>query len=225
MSRYLALGLYAEGPSDQTFLRRLLYRFTLEATALLPGPISEVSETWISGCVTKSNRREDRICEAFKRPIDEGALQLLFVHADGGATVDAVRNNNILPGLQQLEFQAANSKFGSVPVIPIRETEAWALADVAALKSVLGTKKTLVELQLDNRLSKNPSVAEAIFEPKKALIAAQRLADPNRRMRGEPAIPVELADMIKLDTLRKLQSVQNLERDIVIGIKRAWNLR
>ena len=97
--RYLALALFAEGPTDHAFLHRLLYRATHEAAMLISETTCEVSEIFVRGAKSSADHRDARIVEAFTEPIRQGAASILFIHSDGANDPISAKENNISPGV------------------------------------------------------------------------------------------------------------------------------
>ena len=87
------------------------------------------------------------------------AFHLVFVHRDQGANPDRVRDEWMLP-LAKAWGDSRPERM--VPVIPIRETEAWLLADGAALRTALGVQWSDSDMGVPGR----PREVEAIADPK-----------------------------------------------------------
>ncbi len=93
-----------------------------------------------------------------------------------------------------------NAKLGGsgrcgVGVVPVRETEAWAMADTESLREVLGTTLSGEQLGLPRT---GPEI-EALLDPKATFASVVRAARPGRHSRRRPA-PVSFLDLLGQQT-------------------------
>jgi Domain of unknown function (DUF4276) len=221
--RYIALGLYAEGPTDHTFLQRVLYKSTLETAVRMSDKSVMLAESFVRPKrLSKFKDRADRVLDLFSEPLRQGAISLLFIHADGGTDHSAADSERIAPAITRLKVSLDDSSFGCVGVIPVRETEAWALADVDALREELGTRLSAEELQLPVR----PADVERLLDPKQTLRNAQALASPSRRGRRTrfEAIPAGLGDRVNHHCLRQVPAFARFEAELEATLRSLWNL-
>src|SRR5436309_6511041 len=136
--RYLGLALYAEGPTDYRFLPSILLRLTNDLCLRGASEVVEVSD--VQALDTPEEHREadraTRILEAARSV--RGAFSILFVHADGGGDPEAAFQERVEPAARRIH---ENTKGGErvVAVVPVRETEAWALTDGDALRGAFGS--------------------------------------------------------------------------------------
>jgi hypothetical protein len=219
--RYLALGLFAEGASDQQFLQRIIYRAVHQKAVEIHHAPVEVQESFVRGESFKSEQRAERIFEAFGKHLEQGAINLLFIHADGDNDADRARDERVAPCVARIEDEQFTARFAIVPVIPVRMTESWALADVAALQSTLGTTCSANDLGLPDHVL---SSIESQADPKALLRVVMQRSGAQRGLRREPSIPTGLADRTDLANLRKLTSYAHFEDNIEKGLRKAWNL-
>lgn len=217
---YLDLALFCEGPTDERFLSPLLQRLCQEiCLAFADGPVEVAEEV-----VPLVNVRKD-----MNRPRDERivlaavettlARRILFVHADGAG--DAARQHAALvaPALARIETDAGLSGKGiGVAVVPVRETEAWALADGDALRRVFGT--TLDDDSLG--VPKQARLVENIPDPKKTLDDAYLRTDPGSRYarRGAGALLSSIGQRVSLSRLRQVASFMRTEADVLAALQR-----
>jgi hypothetical protein len=209
--RYLGLALYAEGRTDYYFLQPLLERLCVDICLREASGLVEV--TAVLGLdhppASEQEPREVRIREAARSAL--GQWSVLFVHADGAGDPLRARGQQIDPALDTL--QAAFGADGrGVAVVPIRETEAWALVDGDALRQVFGTS-------LDDRALGLPQPAhraEAVNDPKQCLAMAFAATAPTgaRRRRGVSDYLGALGEQISLERLRLLESFLALELEL-----------
>ena len=221
--RFLSLALYAEGPTDHAFLQNILYRLTHETAFRLSKRPVEIAEDFVRGEPSgAASARKDRIEHAFANALSSNAINLLFLHSDGGTDEAAARRERIDPFATYAKTRWPLMQ--SVPVVPIRETEAWAIADTSALIAELGTRKSAANLSLDE----SPLMAEREPSPKAKLRRAQGLARQRSRARtkqGIEGIPAGLGARVHLDTLRQLSAFKNLENDLEQALKALWQLQ
>ncbi|WP_295390436.1 hypothetical protein [uncultured Thiodictyon sp.] len=111
--------------------------------------------------------------------------------------------------MHYLEFSETGS---GVAVIPIRETEAWALVDGNALSNVLGS--TLTDTALG--LPPSASAVEAVSDPKDWLNHAFAATHPTGRPRKQGISPLlnALAEHVSLPLLRRLTAFAALEDEL-----------
>ncbi|MBA3547756.1 MAG: DUF4276 family protein [Nannocystis sp.] len=203
---YLRAALFAEGSSDYDFLLRLLNRL-IEwiAAALYPGDY-EVAETIGIDAPRplQKGKRADRIAAACIEY--EGLFELLVIHADGDTDPHAARTERIEPGIAALHAVTREQPIVAVPCIPVREIEAWMLADAGAFQERLGSK---VAPAL-------PGDPEREGDPKAAL--QQILKDGGAR-RLPASIYAFFGERVALKTLRSLPAFQTFEAELTAAIR------
>jgi hypothetical protein len=157
---YLALALWAEGPSDGPFLRPVLRRAVVDAALRSRGPV-DVAEEFIRlpPNPAEDATRDERICRSVNAA--GGAVSILFIHTDGGGQPERAREQRVQPAIARIV--ALTSAPACVAVVPRQETEARMLADVDAVAYALGVNPS--------RLEDFPRLDEV-----------ERLSDPKRRL-------------------------------------------
>lgn len=140
----------------------------------------------------------------------------LFVHRDAEGQPARLRREEIANALQGSEVR-------HVPVVPVRMTEAWLLADEIAIRSAAGNPNGTTRLGLPDirRLEDLPNPKKILRD---ALIAAaglnahrrSRLRVPERVQR----IPMYIADYTCLDVLPAFQALQEDIRVLVESLGR-----
>jgi len=208
---YLGLALYAEGPTDYYFLRPLLQRLC-EDICVRESPHSvEFSEVL---ALDHSDRlkdapRERRILEAARAA--RSAWRILFVHTDGANDPARAREQLVQPALALLQQEMAQEGCG-VAVIPIRETETWAIWDGDALRQVFGT--TLSDQALGLAVSAN--LVESMADPKAALNHAFQATQPSGRRKKQGVSPMlnALGEQVSLDCLRQMAGFSLFEAEL-----------
>jgi hypothetical protein len=153
---YLCAGLYAEGRTDYWLLLPLLDRLIPElAAALLPEvPIISPS-VGIDAPRPTPRRREDRIAAAV-REWHWSPCNLIIIHADGAGDPDRAVRESVEPGL--LLARAARPGLAAAACVPVREIEAWLLADALPFRKLLSRAAPLPL----------PGDPEAVLDPKRA---------------------------------------------------------
>jgi Domain of unknown function (DUF4276) len=223
MTRFLSLALFAEGPTDANFLMPVLYRTTFAAAARVSTSSVEIPETFIRGSWPKTAQtREDKVEAAFGQFAREGAVNLLFIHADGGAEADRAMAQQVAPSFARLA--SLNDSLAQVAVIPIRETEAWALADTDALRHSLGTKLSPLALGLPT----NEREVENISDPKAVLRHCLHSAERGRRGRSRgksTLIPPGLGNTVDLQKLYRVAAYAAMAATIESELRRIWQAR
>ena len=208
---YLGLALYAEGRTDYYFLSPLLQRLCEDlCTREAMQPVEFGAVLGLDDPPRlKDAPRETRIVGAAESA--RGHWQILFVHADGEGAPTKVRAERTDPALVLLR-QSFGEAHAGVAVVPIRETETWAMFDSDAVREVFGT--TLTARQLG--LSVSAPAAEADSDPKRTLDNAFRATRPSGR-RGKAGVsPMlnALGEQVSLQRLRQLPSFITLETEL-----------
>lgn len=214
---YLGLALYAEGSTDYFFLRPLLQRLCEEVCAQDATQPVEVNEVIALDHPTsqRAASRDERILAAARQ--SRGAWKILFVHADGSGNSAQVRERLTRPAIDLLGQHFAAEGVG-VAVVPVRETEAWAITDGDALRQVFGT--TLSDTALG--LPASSSSVEAAHDPKailKAAFDATRPSGQRRRLGISPMLNA-LGEQVSLARLRQLAAFSTLESELRAGLQR-----
>jgi hypothetical protein len=208
--RWLGLALVAEGPTDERFLGPLLRR-TVEA-ACLEVCRSEVEVGDVAPLRWSGPGRPplaDFVLESAQRCRE--TAHILFIHTDGGGDPDRARRERFSPAMERVA--AADGLPRLVAVIPVRETEAWLLADGDAIRAAFGTTLDDIRLGLPDR----PSDVERVPDPK-ALLDRVILAARGGRSRGtrpgaSPYFDV-LGERVRLAALRQLPAYRRIESDL-----------
>ena len=213
---YLGLALYAEGPTDYYFLCPLLRRLCEAISANdSPHPVEFSDVLALDDPVRlKGDSREERIVGAAKAA--RGAWRILFVHADGAGSPPAKRAQQVQPALDRLRRELSDEGIG-VAVVPVRETEAWAIHDGDVLRRVFGT--TLDDAALG--LPSNAAGAESVLDPKANLSAAFKATRPSgpRRKQGTTPMLNALGEQVSLERLRMLSAFRALEAEVRHALK------
>lgn len=211
----LVTALYAEGPTDQRFLPLIIQRTAVQILSQRGHTIVDVLEPMLVEPPAKGER--DHAILAVARRVH--GYHLLFVHADADApTATAALRQRIAPGIALV--QAAQQRGETVcpdlvPIVPVQMTEAWMLADRAALLAVMGSPADHHDLAMPVR----PQQVEQIADPKQQLssIFAEALASRTRRVRRRHRIAElyePLGRTVDLTALAQTPSYQQFVADL-----------
>ncbi|MFC0862520.1 DUF4276 family protein [Sphaerimonospora cavernae] len=194
--RYLTCVLVCEGVSDRWVLPVLLQRATDQLCGEACLEAVEIAEI---RCLSVDHQRPEMVVEAVGR--ERGSFDLLFYHHDGfprrkaADKIEAVRRALVESGTDE----------PLVPVVPVKETEAWLIADPDALADVLSVPLSKVCELVPGR----PDLIEDQDDPKRVLVEVLgSIVRRHRRTRPDGA-EVEryftaLAESIDIDRLRKV---------------------
>lgn len=210
MRPQILIGLYKEGGTDARFLESIIKR-TFEDVSFECCKEMEISN--IYHIAVKKDNFVDDVLEAAKVGVVKYGIMVLCVHTDADKpTDDQVIKHKIEPLLEKIQSHNNNVCKLIVPVIPIRMSEAWMLADKNLLKQEIYTKKGDQELGINNH-------PESFANPKQIIENAIRIAqqDKPRRQRhnvriGELYQP--LGESISLESLRQLPSFRKFENNV-----------
>jgi hypothetical protein len=208
--RWLGLALVAEGPTDERFLGPLLRRAVVEAC--LDVCRSEVEVGDVAPVRWSGPGRPplaDFVLESAQRCRE--TAHILFIHTDGGGDPDRARRERFSPALERVAAEEGLPHM--VAVIPVRETEAWLLADGDAIRNAFGTTIEDARLGLPGR----PTDVERVPDPKALL---DHVIDAARGGRSRGARPGAspyfdvLGERVRLDSLRQLPAFRRFESDL-----------
>jgi hypothetical protein len=154
--------------------------------------------------------RRTRILEAAKRADD--TFHILFIHTDGGGDEDRARRERITPAVEAIAGTLEGGVDRTVAVVPVREMEAWALADGDALRAAFGTHLSNAQLGIPTR----PQDVEALADPKQTLEMALAAAVGGGRRRKKLASDFleAIGERAKLTELRQVPAFKIVEADL-----------
>ena len=159
--------LAADGASDRVLLPIITW-------SIKQYEVEPVVEQWADfGRIPRQPNTEQRLKTAF----DLYPCDVLFVHRDAEGQAPDLRRGEISDALR-------GSNIRHIPVIPVRMTEAWLLADETAIRSAAGNPNGTEDLNL-------PDVRrlETLPDPKKVLRdALTRASGLNARRRSRLSV-------------------------------------
>lgn len=195
--RQIAIAFYGEGPTDRYFLPPIIRRTAEDIVARKASYFVEVLEVDVIDNIAKQRKGKD-ILEA---AIQYSYYDMLVVHKDADRrSYDETFTYCFEPGYLLVQAMQKGVCNVLVPIIPIREVEAWMLADPVTLKEVFTIKKRLqspglpkpaksVEEDPDPKATFNKVIAQAASPPKSDEMSSYY---------------EELAEKIKLERLQEV---------------------
>jgi len=212
--RVFGAALFAEGSTDYRFLTPVLSRLCEDLCSRLGREKIEIENLLplYPPHGAQDERREIKVLEAVSLAAVQ--FEVLFLHSDGGGDPDTVLRDQIIPAKNCLREREIRWRGKTIPVIPIRETEAWAIADGDALRKVFGSTRSDPDLCLPS----NPRDVEKILDPKRTFHEAclELLRTLRRRNRNRnPAEYLEkIGENLRLERLRLVPAFLRLESDL-----------
>lgn len=213
--RYLGLALIREGTSDNRFLSELIQRLIDEIC--LRKACEQVEISPINEILAASKRENfipmrDRLIKGILAA--RGSFDLLFIHVDGDGDPQKARAQHVGSLIDGIKAHAPEFACEHVAIIPIREMEAWAIIDGDALRQAFQTTLTDDELEIVSPIHQ----VEQIYDPKRKLEDALRVARGGRKSRGKQDRAGGYLDLIgkfvSLDKLRHLPAFQEFESEL-----------
>jgi hypothetical protein len=198
---YICAGLYAEGRSDYEFLLPLLNRLLDGlAASLFDGAYELGPAAAIDARSPAGLHRAERIAIA----IGEwwGTCTLFVIHADGAADPDGARRDLILPGLEAARAAAPRRHVTSAACVPVREMEAWMLADPSVLEELVGESATPAY----------PTDPEDDINPKASL---RRILNESGLRRAPERLFAFFGERVRFDALRRLSAFRAFEEELI----------
>lgn len=208
MTSWLSMLLLTEGRTDDRILPRLLERSAEEVCARVVEGSVDVGEVVVVRPRPGPPNIDDIVRQAIK---NDGAFNVLLVHRDIGANRARSEREWIQPIRDA--WTAAGRKEELVVAAPVRETEAWALADGNALRSVFGVNWQDERL----KLPASPKLVEEEVDPKRVL---EHIRDQISRRSTD--YYARLGDLIALERLRLVPSFQAWESDLGDALTRTF---
>lgn len=215
--RHLGLALYGEGPTDHRFLAGVLPRLVV---SLLGASGAEIDVMMVEarGAVRDDlpSVRAERIAH---RAVElHGGFHLLFVHADAGTDPSGARELRAEPGISLALSRTSSAQRAGVPVVPVRETESWAIADLEAIAAASGGGGRLREVEQARGSAPVESVADAKALLDQLVAAASPRRRSRRQLRGRDLLEALGVDA-RLSSLRTCPSFVELEAETAAALE------
>ncbi|HAI69403.1 MAG TPA: hypothetical protein DCM38_08205 [Gammaproteobacteria bacterium] len=209
--RYIELALFAEGPTDYRFLSPILRRVTEDLCCQYAKQPVEVREE-VLGLQTPQlfheASRAQRILAAARQ--DCHSYLILFIHSDSDGDWKRAFKERVNPAIQLINQDALLQKKRTVAIIPVQETEAWALVDGEALRSAFGTTMTNQSLGIPSKAGE----VEKISDPKQVFNFAFAKVVSRRRKAKAAAFLEIISEKIELACLREVPAFKRFEEEL-----------
>lgn len=184
----MSIALHVEGQSDFEFLEPLLRRLAIghAPPGTVLAPIFRIG---------RREKSDDALLAKIREAAEQSAVDVVCLHqdADSRSRYDAVMAGKL--ALCEKARAKAGSRFGCVPIVPLRETEAWALADPSALCVALGIR------QLPSGWMERVRLPEDIQQPKEVLKGL--VGEVRRRRQSLQPLP-QLGELVSIEALDRL---------------------
>ncbi|MGC4856782.1 DUF4276 family protein [Micromonospora sp. DT4] len=202
--RYLTSALISEGVTDDQFLPRLLARALTEICSTEFEDAVEVADVQ----PLRDRRGPCSVADVIGLVEQNPAsFSLIFFHHDQGSNAERTAAEWLRP-LRELWGERAEQL---VAVVPVRETEAWLLADGDALRNALGVRWTDAEMGLPAQ----PRLAERVADPKSALNSVM-----DRVSRTTTDHYGQLGELVSLARLQRVPAYQRWWSDTRHALER-----
>ena len=215
--RSLELALYCEGPTDQLFLSIIIQRSSRKILEQhKQGSINVPRVETIE--INKTGLRRDEC--VFQAACKAAKYHILVVHADADhPTREKALRERFQPGYTLVQRTEGKICKNLLPIIPVRMTEAWMLADHEAMQNVLETSLRIQELGLPSKARQ----VESDPDPKHTLrqIMQKAAAERSRRRREVDlnSLYAPLGSRISLERLGNVPSYKQFMKDLTETLK------
>lgn len=192
---YLCAGVYAEGPTDERFLCKLVDRLLYQIAHDVCSGQFEIGETRAIR-EPKTSKREDRATR-IAAAIDYAweSCTLFVIHADADGDSDKALQERVLPGIERA--RQSHSDLAAAACIPVWMTEAWMLADANAFERTF-ERPLSIALPPDIENVSNP---KAFFEDTLRSLGVAA----GRSFAGYEA---QLGDHVRFESLQRLSAFE-----------------
>lgn len=211
----LAIAFHGEGPTDWRFFEPL----TKNLVAQLLLELAE--EEWEVLVLNEFQAEGDSYFQKVVSLCDQlEGYHMLILHRDGTPSLQKVMENHFDRVLR--DEQLTNRGLWLVPLIPVRETEAWMLADPEWLTEelkLLGARPDELDLP-------KPQEIESIADPKLRLkeimqkATAHRTSRQRRRMADISSLYESAGNLVRIEVLKALPSFQTFEHYLRQALQR-----
>jgi len=198
--------MIAEGTTDHNFLGPLLHR-AVDDICLREAKGSVIVSDVMR--IDVRQRDDEDYFQAAARVAREnaGGYHIMFLHRDSGGAGQQAR-----PIVMDRLFSSVAAGVpdrSQVRVVPVQETEAWALADGDALRQVFRVRMSDAELGIP----RTPVMVEGVEGPKERLATVYgRTLTPRRRRRDVSAFLPAIALSVEIGRLRAVPAFKAWEQ-------------
>ena len=199
--KQLVLALYAEGRTDERFLPVIIQRAADQILRQHALDLVDILEPLSLKADSAVSSHEERILSVAKQA---AGFHALIVHADADApTADNALQDRFEPGRRLVQESENDVCRDLLPIIPIRMTEAWMMADVEVFREVVGTDLTADQLGFPARSHQ----VEAVRDPKHKLAIALNQIFVRRRRRKKVHLGQYYEPLARRIRLNRLENV------------------
>lgn len=206
----LTMAFFGEGSTDHRFLPIIIKRTAIDILRQSGSSHVEVLDPISVGQGIRAQTQAEKILRAAEQAY---GVHLLIVHLDADTRDPRVAyEERFLPGLEAVQQSTGQLCRTLIPIIPVKNMEAWLLCDVEAFQEAVGTRLQGHELGLPL----HPHQVEALSDPKSVFRNAVTVAMTHRRRRGriDPGKYYELlGHSIRLDRLQAVPAYQTFRED------------
>lgn len=204
--------LLGEGSTDYAFLTALLERALGRLAVCRDISVAPVQRLQVQ--FGDPAGRHKAICAAAREA--SSSLTVLFVHYDGSAVVERETAKYWHPLRKEWDTGGAPPGRLLLRVVPVREMESWALADLETLRSVVGTSWDAQKVFEGNRIGR----PEDLSDPKRTLREIISSGRRSRRVRRDPDdyLPL-IAERMELRSLERLPSFCLWQRETEAALR------
>lgn len=205
--RSLSCVLVREGPSDDWFLPIVLQRALQDICRDRFPSCGEMQE--IRSLSDAGNQHPESVLAAVAEEM--GTFDVVLYHHDGAPQS---KSGHVIERMRDA-WRSAGFREPMVAVVPMRETEAWLLADVEAIRKTLRVRK-LPELGFD------PARVHSVLDPKREFEAIVRQV-AGRKATTEHGIRdyvIRMGATVQIDVLRKVPAFEQWWDDMIDALER-----
>jgi Domain of unknown function (DUF4276) len=205
--RSLSCVLVREGPSDDWFLPVVLQRALQDMCRERFPSCGEVQE--IRSLPEAGDQHPDSVVRAIEAEL--GTFDVALYHHDGAPT----GKSDVVIKRMRGAWQEAGFQEPLVPVVPVRETEAWLLADPEAIRSALRVRK-LPEPGFA------PERVHSVPRPKEEFEAIVRQV-AGRKATGEHGVRdyvIRVGATVEIDVLRRVPAFRQWWDEMIEALER-----
>ena len=200
---YLSAGLFAEGPTDYRFFIPLLERLLTEISRnVIPEETEVPTPIGIDAPVGTLGGRENTLPAAIKENWD--TCILFVVHSDGDADPENAYRTCVTPGVSQAKEMFP--ELVAVGCVPVKETEAWLLADPGVFVKFWGKAPTL------------PKDPEGVLDPKLEMV--KMLREVGERDPRLSKVYEIFGANVSFEALRRLSAFRFFEQELTEAVRR-----
>ena len=214
---HLYVALYTEGKTDDLFLPALVERTARAIVLESKGEPVEVQPVFLVRPAKDAANGAEKILQAARMARN---YDVLIVHQDADTqTYDDVKTTRLEPGKDLIAQTPRSEKVCRyvVPLVPVKMTEAWMLADLQALLEELNADIKPPSLRAELKtagltLPSKPHQVINVDNPKQMLEQIIRLASRRNITRNDLYEP--LGESVRLEVLRKLDAYKRFEENL-----------